>query len=1398
VFNNDENTQGAHYNGKNSDKYPNICKLNNLKSSLLNEECQIRAIFLFTKCTNKQNKTCCAQGTKIHQKLSISLSTAENYDEPKRQTKLRYVTQCCLFQVSYSWNSVKFSLLLSGDIELNPGPGPSDQEISVITYNARGLKDKLKLKRVLNSCYNCLKDNRDTFIMLQETHLDSKEVDSFNLLWRHGLLASPGIGRQHGVVTLFDKSWDVEFTLTDEVGRYCLLGVKKHEHHLLIINIYAPNDHDIRFFEKVYDQIMEYQNDHPDAKIVIGGDFNLVMGLDDSVNRGANAAELASRSLIIDRNSVLDLVDGYRKVSSTGGFPWTRGNCMSRLDMIFLSLDLCEREIKAETNWAFDVSDHASVKITFKIKGKLTRGKGLYRVNTSPLDNVHSMTWIKNEVAHQLSEMPKIWDPHKKLDFMKVVIRSILSQAAAKENNKARVEEGAIKSQLNYLISVKEGKLLANPDDDSIRTINECISALEAELNVILENRAKFLAIRSGAKWYEDGERSNKYFLNLIKERGEQTLITQLDDGIKILSTQKEISEHITKFYKELYEEKEANQNYDDLFSDLPSLSQDDRDFLDRPITLSELEDTLKKCKESAPGPDGIPYKVYKALWPLVGQILLDAWNHSVQTGNLPDDQKTSCITLLPKQGKDLNKIENWRPITLTNCDLKIFTKLIADRVATKLDKLIIDTQTAYIPGRVVHDNLRMFDFYKAYCQKHNVDAVLISLDAKKAFDSVNHKYLHAVLSRYGFSDEFISTVKLLYNDIKASIMINGYRSTIIRIARSVKQGDALSCALFILCMDPLLRKIESNNEIKPISIPKTRFSNIAVNRKTGSFADDVGCAVRNDPDTIKALFDDYALFSSLSGIELNLTKTEFLKLNVDSSNGVFVPVQFMAGNVNVESKESIKICGITYSNNSNMSYDLNISDKIRKFEKQLIRWLPRGLSVEGKILIVKTFGLSQLIYSLQMCYISDNDLKLIESKIFKFLWNKKWTGSQAPDRIKRSTLKLSYEKGGLKVPDIHILSSALKTKQFVRSFLANHPIKYIQMFQLEQRGYFEIFKNEYSKLVADDPVISVYQGTVNSVTQKLRQIVVADINDPAGEIKAALIASTDVLEYLQKRNMPLIIHRFRMLSNLGIETYHELLNEYRFPRNDRVGECASDIISFFPRDWANFLENRDDINSSVSYENEFPTNLYRFIPAKKVTVKGIRELLLVFSQVSVQPFRNYEKFELLLNQPNKDNNPFMIARKALHAPRDKFYKYRILNGDIFCNSRRARFGMTENPNCNLCPTAVETIKHLLWDCPRSRSAWEHLNDFLRPKIGRNYVDYETIFLGSDNPIYAIETMIVWTLKKIISINREDDISQNNIIALFKTLFKYEKQAFIKCPDKFKRRWEGIVDLFED
>jgi hypothetical protein len=180
-----------------------------------------------------------------------------------------------LFFHNPDWGIAKVRISMAGDVEMNPGPvtvGETTTSVvaRIVTYNARGLKDKLKLKRVLNKCYNIVKENPDSFILIQETHLTEDECkNQLGLLWRESFSASPSNGRQEGTLTLFSGSWNIVEELNDEQGRFCATTVNKYGQRLCVNNIYAPNNHDIDFFTYVYDKIFDLKNRNPDIKIVL-------------------------------------------------------------------------------------------------------------------------------------------------------------------------------------------------------------------------------------------------------------------------------------------------------------------------------------------------------------------------------------------------------------------------------------------------------------------------------------------------------------------------------------------------------------------------------------------------------------------------------------------------------------------------------------------------------------------------------------------------------------------------------------------------------------------------------------------------------------------------------------------------------------------------------------------------------------------------------------------------------------------------------------------------------------------------------------------------------------------------------------------------------------------------
>ena len=255
------------------DKYPIKVKNTFLicgPSNFYIQECQSRSEIFLPKKERFSEKAETKQSnnffpTNCHHKNTASTiktnpnKLLSNKNEKKQKCKLHTKLSCIKLLFSYQWNVNATRNRRSGDIELNPGPGPgpgaapgaeqlvNKVELRVITYNARGLKDKLKLKRVLNKCYSIIKENRDSVVLFQESHLLQDDLQSIKMLWRHGVVLNPGIGRQGGTMILYDESWEVIQTGTVEDGRLCFLSAKKYNQHFCFYNVYAPNDHYIIF-----------------------------------------------------------------------------------------------------------------------------------------------------------------------------------------------------------------------------------------------------------------------------------------------------------------------------------------------------------------------------------------------------------------------------------------------------------------------------------------------------------------------------------------------------------------------------------------------------------------------------------------------------------------------------------------------------------------------------------------------------------------------------------------------------------------------------------------------------------------------------------------------------------------------------------------------------------------------------------------------------------------------------------------------------------------------------------------------------------------------------------------------------------------------------------------------
>ena len=99
--------------------------------------------------------------------------------------------------------------------------------------------------------------------------------------------------------------------------------------------------------------------------------------------------------------------------------------------------------------------------------------------------------------------------------------------------------------------------------------------------------------------------------------------------------------------------------------------------------------------------------------------------------------RRQAVITLIEKQDKDRTFLENWRPISLTNVDTKIASKVIAIRIVKVLPEIIHSNQTGYVSGRYIGEAARSILDIMDYAKTYDIPGLLLFIDFEKAFDSL-------------------------------------------------------------------------------------------------------------------------------------------------------------------------------------------------------------------------------------------------------------------------------------------------------------------------------------------------------------------------------------------------------------------------------------------------------------------------------------------------------------------------------------------------------------------------------------------------------------------------------------------------------------------------------------
>ena len=868
-----------------------------------------------------------------------------------------------------------------------------------VSLNCNGLRDKEKRTEL----FALLEKEKYDVIFLQETFWDAYIEDTASEEWNGNIYSSLyPLGNRKGVSTLISKDCGVKMirSCSDQSGRLLLTELCIEHQRITFVNIYAPNNNTERkkFFLDLHDRLRGV-NTH----IVITGDFNNVINT--RLDRfPAKHVSDVSRKPLNDLMTTMQLVDIWRKLNPDSiTFSRSRQNMgyftASRIDRFLVSEELCSN-VKHCNYSPYPCSDHDRVELQLDL-ATIPRGTGYWIFNNSLLkddefcDIIRELIRAKKEHIEYRTNI-FVWYEGLKAEIKKRSITYSKQKQRAMRRNK---------KQLLKQIKHEREKLLKYHDYDI-----SMLARIESELDELIMEEMRGAALRSKIDWYEDGERSSKFFFNLEKSRQNKKIMTKLvDDNGEVYYDQSSILKEQVKFYRHLYQEQLCNEHsQDELLSNITrTLPQSDVEFCDSPLNSNDLKDALFAMEANkSPGNDGLTAEFYKVFWYDLIHVFETLIEHTFSCNHLCDSMRIGTISLIPKKG-DLAKLKNWRPISLLNVDYKIVSKAIANRISKVIQTLISEDQTCCIPGRDISENILIMSNVINYVNDNNLNGLVLKIDQYKAFDCVNHEYLFKALDRMGFGSNILRWIKILYHNITACIKHNGFISESFSIKRGVRQGCPVSALLYVLSAEAFHGMICSSPYISGIQFGFTEA-------RMFQHADDTTFFV----SSISSIFEILRImniYELASGSKCNVDKTELLVIGSSEVN----PSDFDFPVKN----DYLVVLGVAMGNTHDLVEKENWENRLTKCMAVLRRWKCRNLSFKGKATVINSLVISRLVYLATVLPIPQWVISMVRKNLMDFIWR----GKQP--LISYNSLILPVDKGGLKLCDLSNKRDSLRIK---------------------------------------------------------------------------------------------------------------------------------------------------------------------------------------------------------------------------------------------------------------------------------------------------------------------------------------------------------------------------------
>ncbi|XP_042990668.1 uncharacterized protein LOC122317666 [Carya illinoinensis] len=583
--------------------------------------------------------------------------------------------------------------------------------------------------------------------------------------------------------------------------------------------------------------------------------------------------------------------------------------------------------------------------------------------------------------------------------------------------NKQRDQRKALKNKTELLKILQErnqGEL-----SEEIKKVNQSINCIMDAENLKRQQRAK-------QAWLKNGDRNTKFFHQCSSQRKRTNSILRIQTKSG-LSTQdpQTICQTLLEFFTDLFTSSHPS-GIDNCLSPLQKIITDDMfTFLSAVFTEIEVKEAVFSMNPlGSPGPDGFPALFFQKYWDTVGSNVTKASLEVLNGGKWNNTLNETLIALIPKKHNP-SLVTDFRPISLCNVLYKIIAKTLANRLKKILPAIISPTQAAFVPGRLITDNI-IVAFEALHTMKARLKGsegyMALKLDMSKAYDRIEWAFLRSVMLKMGFPVKWIELVMKCVSAVSYSLIVNGEPQPLFWPTRGLRQGDPISPYLFILCSEALSCLLNHAEKTHLITGLPIRKNHLHINHLF--FADDSLLFCKANSIEWSQLHSLLASYERASGQRLNKDKTSI----------------FFSSNTREQTKEIVtSIAGIRGTSSYEKYLGLpalvgrgryqSFKGILDRVQTKLNSWKTKLLSQAGKETLIKAVIQAIPTYSMGIFKLPRQLLIELNKQVRGFWWGQQekehkihWVSWKQMIKSKRS--------GGFGMRDFEFFNRALLAKQ--------------------------------------------------------------------------------------------------------------------------------------------------------------------------------------------------------------------------------------------------------------------------------------------------------------------------------------------------------------------------------